>query len=152
MPAAASATLPLRIIIDHPLDGVALALQSGKDGLEPPTASSAKAVVFDFAVRPGPPQPGGAPGFLGPYTQGPPAARFIYVCVGRRAGQAGSACDGRIKVPLTGITSAQVQALLAAPGKRLAVRFPGRTPAGGPTLATVKLPPDAWQLVKDGPP
>ena len=150
MPPTPSDTLPLRLIIEQPLAGVALALQAGKDGLEPPTASSTAAVVFDFAVRLGPPRPGGAPGFLGPYTQGPPAERFVYVCVGRRAGQAGSAFDGRIKVPLTGITGAQVKALLAAPGKRLAVRIPGRTPKGGPTLATVKLPEGAWQLVADG--
>ena len=151
MPAAPSPTIPLRLIVEHPLPGVALALQAGKDGLEPPTASSTDAVVFECAVRLGPPRPGGAPNFLGPYVQGPPAARFVYVCVGRRAGQAGSACDGRMKVPLTGITSAQVQAVLARPGRGLAVRVPGRTPSGGPTLATVKLPAGAWQLVEDGP-
>ena len=151
MSASASPMIPLRIIIERPLPGVALALQAGKDGLEPPTASSTDAVVFECAVRLGPPRPGGAPNFLGPYVQGPPATRFVYVCVGRRAGQAGSACDGRMKVPLTGITGAEVQAVLAVPGRRLVVRVPGRTPSGGPTLATVKLPAGAWQVVEDGP-
>lgn len=151
MPAAPSPTIPLRIIIERPLPGVALALQSGTETLVPPTASSTAAVVFDFTVRLGPPQPGGAPTFLGPCTQGPPAARFVYICVGRRAGQAGGACDGRMKVPLTGLTSREVQTLLATPGRRLAVRVPGTTPSGGPTLATVKLPAGAWQLVEDGP-
>ena len=54
-----------------------------------------------------------------------------------------------MKVPLTGITQSQVKALLAASGKRLAARVPGRNPKGGPALATVRLPADPWQLVED---
>jgi len=147
-PSSADA-IALRIIVEDPLPGVALALQTGKDGLEQPSAESASQVVFDFSVRLGAPQADGTPNFLGPYTQGPAASRFVYIGVGRRAGQANSPCDGRIKIPLTGITQAQVKALLAASDKRLAVRFPGKNPKGGPTLATVKLPADAWKAVAD---
>ncbi len=144
-----AAILPLRIIIEQPLPGVALALQHGKDGLEMPTAASPARVVFDFSVRIGTPQADGTPNFLGPFTQGPAAGRFVYVGVGQRAGQANSACDGRMKVPLTGISQAQVNAVVSGAGKRLAVRVPGRNPKGGPTLATVKLPPDAWTVVPE---
>ena len=149
MPSPPATTLPLRIVIEQPLAGVALALQHGDAGLEPPTAASPTQVVFDFSVRLGTPQANGTPNLLGPFTQGPAATRFVYVCVGRRAGQATSPWDGRMKVPLTGITQTQVKGLLAAPGERLAVRFPGRNPKGGPTLATVRLPADPWKLVPD---
>lgn len=144
------AVLPLRIIVERPLAGVALALQSGKAALEPPTGTSPTAITFDLQVRLGAPQADGRPNLMGPYAQGPASARFVYLCVGRRAGQPASPWDGRVKVPLTGITEAQVKALLAAPGKRLAVRFSGTNPKGGPTLATVPLAGDAWQLVPDG--
>ena len=149
MPSPPAGTVPLRIIIEHPLANVALALQLGKAGLEPPRATSPTHVVFDFSVRLGMPQADGTPNFLGPFTQGPAASRFVYICVGRRAGQAASTWDGRVKVPLSGITQAQVQALLAASGKRLAVRVPGRNSKGGPTLATVRLPADPWKLMAD---
>lgn len=149
MPSPPAGTLPLRIIVEQPLPDVALALQHGIDRLEPPTATSPTHIVFDFSVRLGMPQADGTPNLLGPFTQGSAATRFVYICVGRRAGQATSPWDGRVKVPLTGITQAQVKALLAASGKRLAVRFPGRNPKGGPTLATVRLPADPWKLVAD---
>lgn len=149
MPSSPAVELPLRIIVDHPLKGVALALQRGKDDLDPPVDSSAAQVTFDFAVRVGKPQADDSPTFLGPHTQGPAATRFVYICAGRRAGQAGTAWDRRAKIPLAGISPAQIKALLAAPGKRLAVRFPGRGADGGPTCATVRLASGAWQLMDD---
>lgn len=130
------------------MPGVALAIQTGRDGLEAAVDATARRAVFDFSVRLGTPPAGGALNFLGPYTQGPAATRFVYICVGRRAGQAGTSWDRRAKIPLGGITPALVKALLAAPGSRLAVRFPGRGKDGGPTCATVKLAPDAWKLVR----
>jgi len=149
MPSPPPETLPLRIIIEQPLPGVALALQHGKDGLQMPTAASPAQVVFDFSVRVGTPQADRAPNFLGPFAQGPAAGRFVYVGVGRRAGQAKSVCDGRMKVPLTGISQAQVKDVASGSGKRLAVHVPGRNPKGGPTVATVKLPEDAWTVVAE---
>ena len=65
-------------------------------------------------MRLGTPQADGTPNRLGPLTQGSAATRFVYICVGRRAGQVTSSWDGRVKVPLAGITQAQVKALLAA--------------------------------------
>jgi hypothetical protein len=149
MPSPPPETLPLRIIIEQPLPGVALALQHGKDGLEMPTAASPTRVVFDFSVRIGTRQADGTPNFLGPFAQGPAAGRFAYICVGRRAGQKARPCDGRMKVPLTGISQAQVMDVAGDSGKRLAVHVPGRNPKGGPTVATVKLPEDAWTVVAD---
>lgn len=139
--------IPLRIIVDHPIPGVVLRLQRGKDALDPPTADSPTRTTFDFTVRLGKPQADGRPNFMGPHTQGPPATRFIYINAGRQAGQMGTVWDRRAKIPLGGITQEQIREVLASPGKRLAVSFPGRGSDGGPTCATVKLAPGAWQVI-----
>lgn len=46
---------------------------------------------FDYA---------GLPNSLGPFAQGPPAARFVYVDVGTYAGQKNTPWARRMKVPL----------------------------------------------------
>ena len=123
-----------------------MCLQKGKGELIEPTSVKPVAVTFDFTVRVGPPRAGGAPTFLGPFTQGPPGGRFVYVNVGKKAGQHDSPWERRAKIPLTSITAAQVKAALAKPGARLEVHFDGRGRDGGPTCAMVKLPDGAWQL------
>ncbi|HPF61358.1 MAG: hypothetical protein KC544_11510 [Gemmatimonadetes bacterium] len=138
--------LPLRIEVTNPLPGVALVLQSGKDGSVPPTATSSAKVTFDFTVRVDLPDDDGTPTFYGPFTQGPPHGRFVYICVGKRAGQYASPWDRRAKIPLGGITATQVREALAI-GGRLALAYPGVGRDGGPTCATVKLPGDAWRVV-----
>ncbi len=147
MPTKGEHELSLRIEVRDPIPGVALVLQRGKDEIVRPTATSATQVTFDFTVRVDVP-PGDAPlGFYGPFTQGKPDERFVYVCVGKRAGQPQSAWDRRAKIPLTGITKAQVREGLAKGGV-LAVAYPGRGRDGGPTCATVKLPAGAWRVVQ----
>jgi hypothetical protein len=142
--------LPLRIVVDQPVPGVLLKLQRGRTDLVEPTAATPAAVVFDFTVRVGPAPAGQPPRFLGPFTQGPPGGRFVYVNVGTYAGQEDTPWARRAKVPLTGITAAQVKAALAKPGAHLEVHFPGRGPDGGPTCATVRLPAGAWEVVTRG--
>ena len=44
------------------------------------------------------------PNFLGPLSQGPAAGRFVYIDIGKSAGQIDSCWQRRIKVPLGGIT------------------------------------------------
>lgn len=140
--------VPLRIVVDQPIPGLALALQCGKDRLQPPAFASAERVIFDLALRLGSPNPDGSPNLLGPCAQGTPTARFVYLCVGRRAGQAASTTDGRVKVPLAAITNSQL-CEVSRTGKRLAVRIPARNAKGAPTLATVPLTADAWTVVPD---
>ena len=140
--------LALRIIVEDPLPGVALALQRGPGGFELPSITTPAQVAFDFMVRIGKPRANGQPTFLGPYTQGPPATRFIYITVGQRAGQPTSPWDRRAKIPLAGISTALVAAAQSKCGQRLEVRFSGRGKDGTPTCASVKLPPDAWRLAK----
>jgi hypothetical protein len=138
--------LPLRIVVEDPVRGLAMMLQRGKAAkmeLLPPASRSAEAVAFDFAVTVDGRLPDGRPRLLGPHVQGPPEARFVYLCVGRYAGQADSPWAGRVKVPLGGLGWDEIQAL--PPGGRLAARIAGRSPKGGPALASVRDLPPGWR-------
>lgn len=84
----------------------------------------------------------GRPRLLGPCVQGPPAARFVYLPLCRYAGQAHSEWAGRVKVPLGGVGWDAIQAL--SPGARFAARITGRSPKGGPALASMRILPPGW--------
>jgi hypothetical protein len=81
--------LRLRITVVSPPPGVRFQLQRGKLELEPAVPTSKTAMTFEFDVRVGK-RPTGDPNFLGPFVQGPPAGRFVYVNSGTLAGQADS--------------------------------------------------------------
>lgn len=85
--------------------------------------------------------------FLGPFTQGAPSVRFVYVNMGTAAGDAESPWARRAKVPLMGITEALVDQVLKTPGARLEARFAGTAKDGLPSCASVKLLGDGWTLV-----
>ncbi len=97
-------TVRLRIIVEEPLPGVALAMQRGRDELVPPTSATDRAVTFELEaeVRP---RPEGGFSLRGPEMQGPPAARFIYVNVGTSAGQLGSPWTRRAKISLLSVSA-----------------------------------------------
>src|SRR5438067_2105515 len=107
--------VPMRITVARPPPGVRFCLQSGRSNLVSPTLSTGKDISFDFTVRVRATGDGGPPRFLGPFTQGPPDARFVYVCSGTLAGQPDSCWTRRAKVPLTGITWPLVQRVLRRP-------------------------------------
>jgi hypothetical protein len=134
--------LPIRIVVEDPVPGMAMALQRGKAELLPPTSASAEAVAFDLSVTVEGDLPDGRPRLLGPFVQGPLAARFIYLAVGRYAGQAESPWGGRVKVPLTGLGWSEIEALGA--GARLVARIAGTSPRGGPALASPRSGPPGW--------
>ena len=75
----------------------------------------------------------GAVTFTGPFVQGPPRERFIYLDIGAFAGQTDSCWSRRLKIPLTTITWADVTATAV-----LEARVPGTGRDGGPACATVK--------------
>ena len=136
--------LPLRIVVDNPLPGLAMALQRGASsgaGLVPPASPGA----FEFEAAVEGALPDGQPRLLGPFVQGPPAERFAYLCVGRMAGQAASEWSGRVKVPLGGLSWLLIEALKS--GQRLEARIPGRGRKGGPALATVPVLAPGWNVV-----
>lgn len=141
MPAKGAHELALRIVVRDPVPGVALALQRESDEHVPPTSVTSEAVTFDLTVRVDVPEGEGPVPCYGPFTQGPPSARFVYIGVGQRAGQPASPWDRRIKVPLSGITARQVRSALAS-GDVLTATFGGRGKDGTPVCATVKV--GAW--------
>ena len=93
----------------------------------------------------------GAPVFLGPFAFGPPGARFLYVswsAVRLAEPEAGRAMFRRAKVPLSGITWAQLEQAAAEPGGVLEATVPGVARDGGPVCATVP-PRDGWRVAAE---
>jgi hypothetical protein len=87
----------------------------------------------------------GHPDFSGPFIQGPPGGRFIYLGIGSYAGQTDGAFNGRLKVPLPKLSSV-ILSQLEGPGQ-LRARIPGTNPKNGrPSMATVQ-PTDGWVVV-----
>lgn len=144
-------TLPLRITIVQPPPGVTFRLQRGRDDLEPPVSETAEEISFDLTLWISESRAGGMPNLLGPFAQGPPAARFIYVNSGKRAGQTDTCWDRRAKVPLTEINWLLIEKTLAKPGQVLETRLEGTARDGGPVCASGSLLDKGWRVVpKEG--
>jgi hypothetical protein len=128
--------LTLRIIIESPPEGVDFALQRGSGSAYETVQrqrSAGKDLVFEFQplIREGVSDRMAALG--GPYVQGPPRQRFVYVDIGTYAGQADSCWSRRLKIPLEGMPAKTI-----ATGGVLEARVPGTGRDGGPNCATVK--------------
>ena len=140
--------LPIRIVINDPIPGVGIALQRGATAhgeLVPPAASSPHALAFEFEIRVDGALAEGRPRLLGPFVQGPPGARFVYLCVGRAAGQFGSEWSRRVKVPLGGILWDLLRML--PPQGRIEAHIASRGRDGSPACATVALLDPGWRIV-----
>ena len=128
--------LTLRMVVEQPPAGVDYALQKGRGSLyetEQRQRSEGNDLIFEFqpAIR-----EGGGDGMSalgGPFVQGPPRERFVYLDIGTYAGQTDSTWSRKLKVPLEGITAKMI-----AQGGVLEARVPGRGRDGGPSCATVK--------------
>jgi hypothetical protein len=140
--------LALRIVVDNPPRGVTFQVQRGKRDLVPPVGTTADALVFEFTVRVGR-RPTGEPNFLGPFAQGPPAARFVYINSGTLAGQAESCWSRRAKVPLTGITWPLVESARTSQ-TALEAHIQGAGCDGSPTCASVRLLEPGWRVTHAG--
>ena len=98
--------LRLRIILERPPAGVYFGLQKGH-GSNYETVQTVELMSddlhfeFNVRVRQG---KDGDPNFLGPFVQGPPHERFVYLDIGTCAGQTNTAWSRRLKIPLRGIT------------------------------------------------
>jgi len=139
--------LQLRITLVQPPRGVVFCLQSGKMEIVSPVRSAGDDLSFDFSVRVGQ-RPDGLPNFLGPFTQGPPAGRFVYINSGTCAGQVGSSWTRRAKIPLSGISWRLIEEALAAADGILEARIAGTGKDGGPACATVPLLGGGWKIAK----
>jgi hypothetical protein len=136
--------LSLRIIVDDPPRGVTFQMQRRRGELVPPIHTTTAALVFELTVRVGQ-RPTGGPNFLGPFVQGPPSARFVYINSGTLAGQADSCWSRRAKVPLIDITWAMIDRARAG-GAVLQAHIQGTGRDGSPVCASVRLRQPGWHV------
>lgn len=137
----------LRVVLVAPPAGVDFGVQEGK-GNDYKTIlkqrSKAADLAFEFTLTVKDNREDGLPNFLGPLAQGPTTGRFIYLNIGKSAGQSDSCWDRRLKVPLGEITWNMIQ---EAGAKPLEARLPGTGKDGGPSCATVK-PSEGWKICR----
>lgn len=142
------AEVRLRIVLIAPPAGVDFGIQEGK-GSDYITIHKQRSkdadLTFEFTVTIKDNRDDGLPNFLGPLAQGPTTGRFIYIDIGKSAGQFDSCWERRIKVPLVGITWDMIEK--ASRKLVLEARLPGTGKDGGPSCATVK-PTDGWKVCK----
>ena len=135
-------TLTLRIILESPPAGVDYALQQGRGrGGEPVQTqrSDGRDLRFEFPAEPR--TSGDAVDFRGPFVQGPPRGRFVYINIGTAAGQRDTPWSRRLKVPLTamtGITPAAIRRATESADAILEARVAGTGRDGTPACASVK--------------
>lgn len=147
---AIESTVQLRIILTAPPAGVAFGIQDGK-GSDYKTIqiqeSRGDDVAFCCSVTVKNNRADGLPNFLGPLTHGPPSERFIYIGVGKLAGQISSPWERRIKIPLNGITWDLIGKVASKSKQILEARFPGTAKDGGPSCATIR-PINGWTICR----
>jgi Family of unknown function (DUF5990) len=135
---------PISLI--KPPHGVPFCLQQGKADLVPPSTDSGETISFDFTVNIANDRADGPPNLRGPFAQGPPGGRFVYVNSGTYAGQADSCWSRRAKVSLSDITWELIDEALSKPGAVLEARIAGTAGDGGPACATVRLLEGGWKV------
>lgn len=146
--------LTLRIVLENPPAGVDFGVQKGR-GNDYETIRKQRSktgdLSFEFPVRVKATvkaaREDSPPTFLGPIVQGPPHQRFVYLDIGRYAGQADTNWSRRLKIPLTSITWEMIDRAQADSSWKIETRVPGTGKDGGPTCGTVK-PFAGWELVR----
>jgi hypothetical protein len=140
----------LRIVLIAPPAGVDFGIQQGK-GSDYTTIQKQRSkgadLSIELTVTVKDNRDDGLPNFLSQLTQGPVTGRFIYIDIGKLAGQSESCWERRIKVPLGGITWDVIEKASTNPKLILEARLPGTGKDGGPSCATVK-PVEGWTLSK----
>jgi hypothetical protein len=136
--------LTLRIVVENPPPGVAFALQKGSGSVhEPVQRQTSDGADLTFEFQPVIRDVSDSMAALGgPFVQGPPRKRFVYLDIGTAAGQFGSAWSRRMKVPLEGIPAKMLRT-----GGILEARVPGIGRDGGPNCATVR-DFEGWKAVE----
>jgi len=128
-------------VLETPPAGVDFGIQKGRGSLFEviqKQRSKGADLSFEFSVGVRNADGTAAPDFSGPIVQGPRGGRFVYVDIGKVAGQLDTPWSRRLKVPLTGITAAQVRLGTSGAGGVLETRVPGTGKDGGPSCASVK--------------
>lgn len=140
-----SKEISLQIVLQNPVEGMVYGLQKGKgSNYETVQAQIGKGqdLTFDFTVQVKVVN-GSLPTLSGPFIQGPPGSRFVYIGIGNYAGQPGALWSGRMKIPLPDATFKNI--LSDEARKSCSCTVPGRNEQGKPVFATVK-PFRGWTL------
>lgn len=134
------AAIAMRFIVEAPVAGVLHSLQDKKNHcVDPQRAVAGSDLIFDFSIRIAP-----GPRFLGEHVRAEgPLRRFVYICVGKPAGDPGSEWSRRMKIDIHDLAEALVEAALA--GRTLVAAIPGTAPDGTPSCATVR--PRSWTFL-----
>lgn len=139
--------LQVLLIVVAPPPGVRFAVQRGGSELLAPYAQDAGSIAFAFTMRLAL-LADGSHNFLGPYAQGAPHERFVYLNSGARAGQRDTPWERRAKILLGGIPRPLVEAAADQPDAAVEARIAGTLRDGGPVCASVKPPAISWRLVR----
>ncbi|MGF7218221.1 hypothetical protein GGR92_004398 [Spirosoma lacussanchae] len=137
----------LKILLQNPVDGLVYGLQKGKgvqNEIVQAQIGNGRDLTFRFVIHLKQPSES-ALSLTGPFVQGPPGNRFVYITIGSYAGQAGTASNGRLKVPLP--EAAFQDALARGSAYGWSCKVPGSTKDGKPVYATVK-PFGGWVMEK----
>ncbi|MCR8557481.1 hypothetical protein KXD93_07505 [Mucilaginibacter sp. BJC16-A38] len=139
-------TVNLHIILQKPPAGIHFALQKGHGNVVEAVQVQISAdgdlhfeLMIDVKVDPAKTE---LARFGGPYVQGPPVEKFIYIGIGTFAGQV-SPWSRRLKIPLRDISWDLINR--ANENSGLETIVPGTAKDGSPTCATVK-PFAGWHL------
>lgn len=139
--------IAFQIILIKPTSEVIFGLQKGSGSSyetvqkQIPTSND---LTFTFTVKvKGDRSKDKVPKLSGNFVQGPAGNRFVYIDIGKCAGQADSIYSRRLKIPLTGITWEQIDSFRS--NSMLQTSVPGTGRDGGPNCATVK-PFAGWHI------
>ena len=139
--------LILRIVVEKPPAGVFFGLQKGR-GSNYETVQTVESgtndLQFEFTLRVEQGKDGN-PNFLGPFVQGPPHERFVYLDIGTYAGQTSTLWSRRLKIPLRGVAWKLIEQAAKSSSARLETYVAGTGKDGGPTCGTVR-PFNGWHL------
>jgi hypothetical protein len=134
----------LRIVIEEPVPGVLHSLQVAKNApVSAQRAVAGQPLAIEFEVRAMVTDDGVR--WLGEHIRREgPERRFVYVAIGKSAGDAVSPCERRMKIDVHTIGAELVAA--AVRGKVLEVVLAGTGADGTPACATV-MPKRTWRAV-----
>ena len=133
-------TITLRLTINDPVPGACFSLQ-GKDG-EPVDAVTATEASLSLDA---PVTLNDDNRLTGAFVRREgPERRFVYIGIGKHAGDPESSWDRRAKIDVHDIPADLLDA--ARQGRTLEVRLPGRARDGGPACATVR-PLEPWKAL-----
>ncbi len=133
MSKAGQTEIRMRIVIEHPVPGVAHSLQTKDDlPLDPRRSTAGEPLAFDVPVRIAP-----GPKFFGDQVRPEgPERRFVYIRIGQMAGDPRSPWTRRMKIDIHDLAQDLLDRAVA--GGILEIIVNGTGKDGTPACATVK--------------